>query len=206
MRFQFNLLPAFNTRPLKDKGPTFNICMARIKTICITGHRPNKLGGYESNETAFWVKEQLRQALERAVKRGAIALISSGTIGVGLWAADIIIELKENPEKKPSREIKLVIAQPFESPSSRWPVQERRQYEKILQKANKIVLINDGPAAAYKIQKRNEWMVDHSDAMIAVWDGSEGETSTCINYARKQNKPILIFDPIMQSEKWDLPD
>jgi uncharacterized phage-like protein YoqJ len=104
--------------------------MARIKTICIVGHRPNKLGGYESNESASWVKKELRQAVERAVKRGVTEFVTTGTIGVSHWAADIIIELKDEPVKKISGEIKLLVAQPFESPSSTWPIETRRYYEK----------------------------------------------------------------------------
>ena len=181
MRFRIILLPASNTKPHLITWQPFRFFMARVQTICITGHQPNKLGGYKINETATWVKGRLEQAIDRAIKRGAVAFISTGTLGVGQWAAEIIIKRKKNPVKMPAGEIKLIIAQPFELPSSRWPVEARRAYEKNLQKADKIVLVNDGQYAAFKIQKRNEWMVDHSDAVIAVWDGSEGEVSNFIN-------------------------
>jgi hypothetical protein len=47
-------------------------------------------------------------------------------------------------------------------------------------------------------------MIDHSDAVIVVWDGSEGETANCVSYAQEHKKPILIFDPVIKSEKWKL--
>jgi len=45
------------------------------------------------------------------------------------------------------------------------------------------------------MQKRNEWMVDHSDYVIAVWDGSKGGTGNCVKYAIKQEKEILQLNP-----------
>lgn len=44
------------------------------------------------------------------------------------------------------------------------------------------------------LQKRNEWMVDNSDGLIACWDGTPGGTRNCIMYARKVGKPIWYFN------------
>ena len=33
------------------------------QTICFTGHRPDRLGGYAPNPTQFWVKEALKAAI-----------------------------------------------------------------------------------------------------------------------------------------------
>lgn len=34
-------------------------------------------------------------------------------------------------------------------------------------------------------QKRNVWMVDHSDMLIAYWNGTPGGTANCVRYAEK---------------------
>jgi len=64
--------------------------------------------------------------------------------------------------------IQLVIARPFPSQPNRWPVEARRHYEKVLQKVDRIIETTDDTYAAWKLQKRNEWMVDNSGAIIAV--------------------------------------
>lgn len=49
-----------------------------------------------------------------------------------------------------------------------------------------------------KMQKRNEYMVDHTDVLIALWDKdivNKSGTYNCIKYARKIGKPIIIIDP-----------
>ncbi len=74
--------------------------MGKIKSVCFSGRRPNRLGGYEpNNPVAVWVKERLRGAIERAVARGVSTFISSGALGVDQWAADILIELRTEQEK-----------------------------------------------------------------------------------------------------------
>ena len=58
------------------------------------------------------------------------------------------------------------------------------------------------PYAVWKMQKRNEWMVDNCDAVIAVWDGAPGGTANTVDYARKLGKSVLVIDPVEQTEKW----
>ena len=41
-------------------------------------------------------------------------------------------------------------------------------------------------------QQRNEWMVDHSSRVIAVYDGMAGGTRNTIQYARK-NRIIVRY-------------
>lgn len=47
----------------------------------------------------------------------------------------------------------------------------------------------------YKLQIRNEYMVDNADVVIAVWDGSKGGTCNCVNYAKKIGKNIIQINP-----------
>ena len=64
-----------------------------------------------------------------------------------------------------------------------------------------IVAVNGDPYASWKIQKRNEWMVDNSDAVITVWNGSLGGTTNTVNYARNLGESILVIGPVEQTEK-----
>jgi len=45
------------------------------------------------------------------------------------------------------------------------------------------------------MQKRNEYMVDNADIVIAVWDGTKGGTCNCVRYAKKLGKDIVIINP-----------
>ena len=45
------------------------------------------------------------------------------------------------------------------------------------------------------LQLRNEYMVDHADELIAVWDSSPSGTANCVNYAKRKNVPVTIVPP-----------
>jgi len=60
-------------------------------------------------------------------------------------------------------------------------------------KISKLIMYPDyksfGKAAPLK---RNERMVELSDVVIAVWDGASRGTKYTVDYARKQNKKIIL--------------
>ncbi len=71
-------------------------------------------------------------------------------------------------------------------------------YPEIIQKTNKDTLdkvINETRHKAYKAA--GEYIVDHSDVLIAIWDGNDvkgkGGTKDIIDYAIKVNRPIIII-------------
>ena len=68
-------------------------------------------------------------------------------------------------------------------------------YRHILGLADTIKLVSDEEYKPYLMQKRNEYMVDHSDKVIAVWDGSKSGTKNCIDYAKKVGKDIIFVQP-----------
>lgn len=180
--------------------------MGKINSVCFTGHHPDRLGVFEpNNPVAVWVKECLRGAVMRAVNRGVVTFVSGGALGVDQWAAGIVIEIRAERQKRSPirhRTIELVIARPFPSQPNRWPAQARRHYEKILQQADRIIETANDPYAAWKLQKRNQWMIDNTDAVIAIWDGGPSGTGNTVEYAKKQGKPVLVIDPAEKSEGW----
>ena len=47
------------------------------------------------------------------------------------------------------------------------------------------------------LRKRNRYMVDHADFIIAVWDGRSSGTGKTVTYARGRNgKAIIVIDPV----------
>src|SRR3546814_16271306 len=58
-----------------------------------------------------------------------------------------------------------------------------------------VVVGGPGGYAAWKLQKRNEWMVDHADELVALWDGSRSGTGNCVAYANTSGKPVVNLWP-----------
>lgn len=157
------------------------------RAICFTGHRPASLGGYDANNpTKLWVEEQLEIAIKRAVDKGTTWFISGGALGVDQWAANIVLKLG----------LKLIMARPFPSQASRWMEYNQLEFAEMCEKADLVVDVSDDPYSPAKMMIRNSFMVDHSFAIIAVWDGSaKGGTYNCVTYAQKQGKTIFHINP-----------
>lgn len=161
-------------------------------TCCFTGHRPNKLYGYspsiEGNKKLLW---KLREIIIEHIEKNKVDTFITGmALGIDMWAARIVLKLKE---KYPY--IRLVAAIPCKNQSNKWIQESKQEWNYIIEKCDKVHFVSDEEYTAWCMQKRNEWMVDNSKYVIAVWDGSKGGTGNCIKYAEKQNKLITTLNP-----------
>lgn len=164
--------------------------------VCFTGHRPDKLGGYDrSNPIAVWVYTQLTTVIIRAAGKGA-SFISGGALGVDQWAAEIVLDIGAP----------LTIARPFPSQANKWPQASQSSYRMLLERVRSsggaIVDVSPDPYSVTKMMARNQYMVDHADHVIAVWDGTPGGTGNCVNYAIDQHKGIYRINPQSRVCDW----
>ncbi|MFC7804830.1 SLOG family protein [Bacillus subtilis] len=165
----------------------------RKKTVCFTGHRPNKLGGYDmKNPTMLKLKDKLLEVIEELIiKEEKSRFITGGALGTdqaACWCVHIL--------KKKFPHIKNIIATPFKEQDKVWSADQKMWYKRMLDVADEIVNVEEldkykvsedkpGEFSPAKMQKRNEYMIDHSEAIVAVYDGSKSGTKNCLNYARK---------------------
>lgn len=159
-------------------------------TIAGTGHRPNKLG-YE-----YDLKGPITKLIEENItlfinKYKPNDIISGMALGFDQILAIVAIKHK----------IRLRAAIPFEGQELAWPVSSQQLYKKILThvaEKDKIPLFGKG-YAPWKMQKRNEWMVDQlvnsDDLLLGCYDGTHGGTQNCIMYALDKQINPFIIDP-----------
>jgi len=48
---------------------------------------------------------------------------------------------------------------------------------------------------SHKMDKRNEWMVDKADSILAVFKQTPGGTANCVQYAKSKGKRIVSYNP-----------
>ena len=154
----------------------------RLRRCCFTGHRPQKLNRAESD-----IKRDLEDAIKSAISNGYSTFITGMAYGVDIWAGEIVVRLREaNPD------LHLIAAVPFSSFYARGSNDWKERYEALLEKADFVkVICPSYNAGAY--QRRNEWMVDHSAHVIAVFNGEKSGTKNTIDYAKKRGVEIEII-------------
>jgi uncharacterized phage-like protein YoqJ len=171
-------------------------------TACFTGHRPDKLGGYDmKNPVILKLKEKLLEVIEKLIKEEGInRFISGGALGadqVAFWCVHIL--------QKKYPEIKNIVAIPFAKQDALWNQEQKYWYQKMLKLADEIIYVDEeyqrdketpiGEYSSKKLQIRNEYMVDNSRIVVAVYDGSKGGTSNCLWYARHLGRTIYRLNP-----------
>lgn len=153
------------------------------EVLGFTGHRPEKLGGFNQlNPWATAVRARMREVI---LEVKPTAIVSGFALGTDQWAAWLAI--KEG--------IYLIAAVPHDGQELIWPRKSQLVYHQLLKQAQEVHVVSPGPYNPGKMFKRNEWMVERSTKMCAVWDGSDGGTAHCVGCARKQGLPIIRIDP-----------
>ena len=151
----------------------------RMHRACFTGHRPEKL---TRNEKA--IKIDLEKEIRQAVADGLNVFITGMARGVDIWAAQIVLQLRGE-----GHGVRLICACPYDGFESGWSQEWQWQYKEILSAADFVKYICEGYSRSC-FQIRNEWMVNHSARVIAVFNGEKSGTKNTIDYAIRQNVPV----------------
>jgi len=146
-------------------------------TICGTGHRPPKLGGYSND-----VLRTLIALADGWLRANTPDKVISG-MALGWDTALAIASIRLG--------IKTHAYVPCEGQDSKWPAEHRVRYKKILGKCASRLIVSLKGYAPWVMTRRNEVMVDDADLVLALWDGSSGGTGHCVGYARKVGVPVV---------------
>lgn len=160
-----------------------------MKTLCVSGHRPEGLlwfkDGYNKNlHDQFTLI--LQEYIKYAIQNGYTNFIAGGALGIDTDFALLVLALKQKGEK-----ITLEIAVPCKGQEKYWNAEDKAIYYYILDNADKVTYLSD-KYYPFCMQQRNEYMVNHSDALLVCWNGiKKGGTYTTAKLAIKQDKPLL---------------
>ena len=156
-----------------------------MHTICVTGHRPKRLYGYDLTDKRWMNLYYKFQTMLR--KKECTDAITGMALGVDTVFAFAVINLR-NKDLYP---IKLHCAVPCYNLSEPWFNDEDvNRFQQILDLADEVTYVTESDYVQGCLEKRNTYMVDHSDEVLAVWTGSGGGTKHCIEYAKYKGKPV----------------
>ena len=179
----------------------------QLYKVAFTGHRPPKIGGYnKDNPLRIAVRQAIKDTLQRIIdthKDCEVVVISGGALGVDTDAASVADELS----------LRFIVAAPCKNQDSKWPAESQQAYQAMCSAADTelaqelsanyegtsgkdgVLYIHDGSYTSFCMQKRNEWMVNNCDELVAIWDSTPGGTANCVNFAKLIGCKITRIHP-----------
>lgn len=149
------------------------------KTCCFTGHRIIPQEQYK----AIFRKTKL--AVKKLIRQGYLYFCTGGALGFDTIAALAVLKLK-----KQYSDIRLIIVAPCISQAKYWNEEEKRLYEDIKTKADKIIYTSLKYTAGC-MHKRNRYLVDNSSACICYLTENSGGTFYTAGYAQEKGLKII---------------
>lgn len=181
------------TKKFREKEEAASKKFSRDKSVSFTGHRSDKLGGYNmKNPKMLQMKEVLLVEIERLIKEEGIDTFYTGA-ALGLdqaafWCIHII--------KKKYPHVRNIVAMPYRSYGDNWTEDQIIWRDKMLGRADSVIIVDELKAyqkdkrtqvnehSNYKLIIRNGFLVDHCRILIAVWNGVQVRgTWNCIKTA-----------------------
>jgi uncharacterized phage-like protein YoqJ len=149
--------------------------------IAGTGHRPDKLGGYDPHTT-----RKVLTFAEAALRHYQPSTVITGMAqGWDMALAQASINLN----------IPFHAYVPFIGQEQVWPSATRLYYKALLQHAQHVIVCSPGGYTKQAMQVRNQRMIDQCELLLALWNGSSGGTGNAIAYATFLNKPYVNLWP-----------
>lgn len=141
-----------------------------------TGHRPHKLGGYHS--AAYDLAKTFAMCVLEVCEPDKV--ITGMALGWDTAVARACVTLR----------IPFIAAIPCKGQDSMWQEADRARYRSLLGFAEEQIYVS--PAYTPEcMNKRNRWIVEHSDKMLAMYDGSRnGGTRNAVECAKSLSVPV----------------
>lgn len=175
-------------------------------TIGFTGHRPNKLYGYdlskkEYKDLGLKCEEVIKQIIDKN-KNNTFKGIVGGALGFDTLMFETMLNMKN------TEPLVIEMAIPFEQQMVKWPKEAQDTYMSHKQYADIVTYVDtldtykvpntiEGRYNSKKLFKRNEYIADNSDILIACIRDMKSGSGHCANYFKKvhPNNKVIIINP-----------
>lgn len=161
------------------------------KRCAFTGYRPQKLpfGFNESVPACVALKAELRRRIEDLIGQGYAHFLSGGAMATDTWAAEAVLELKT---KYPW--IVLEMVSPFDGQADRWSAEYKARHDRLFDEADIVTVITHEYTKSC-LFRRNRYLVENADLLLAVYDGQPGGTAMTVAYAREIGIAVECIRP-----------
>lgn len=150
--------------------------------IGFTGHRPNRLGGYD---------QQAQRCLYKFVRNQMLKIEDEHTVyqgcALGFDMAVATAALEQGH--------RVVSCIPFLGFNARWPLSSVLELDTILNRSSEVIIVVSDQEwakehAPIALNQRNNFIVDNTSQLFALACGAPSGTQNCVDYAVRHGKSV----------------
>jgi len=153
--------------------------------IGVTGHRPQRLGGYDK-----CAKKVLYRFAHRILLRldNDVTIVQGCALGFDQAMATAAIDQGH----------KVISLIPYLGFNGRWPIESVLELDTILNRSSEVRVITDKEmmeisTPALALNARNHVIVKESDVLFALASGAPSGTQNCVDFALAKQKRVLYL-------------
>lgn len=151
-----------------------------MKSCCFTGHRDLP------REAVNAIQGPLARQIEAFIAEGIVHFYAGGALGFDFLAEQAVLKAREQYPQ-----IRLILALPYKGHDQVWKEEIRSNYQRLIEKnTDEILYISDHYFRGC-MQKRNRYMVDHSDVCLSYLVYPKGGTKYTVTYCQKKGIPVM---------------
>ncbi|RFZ77479.1 DUF1273 family protein [Lacrimispora amygdalina] len=167
----------------------------RVFSCAVTGHKPTRFKfKYKENTSGCKrLKKRLHDQFVLLYEKGVRQFYVGGALGVDMWAAEILLRLKEQPGFK---EVNLNVILPCDGHDAYWDERSKARMQFIRDHARVIVISHIHNAESYL--RCNRYMIEQADYLVAVYDNERNiQTGTMqmVKYAERKRLHTVFIHP-----------
>ncbi|BGE82421.1 DUF1273 domain-containing protein [Staphylococcus petrasii] len=141
-----------------------------MKTLYVTGYKSFELNIFKDDMPEVkYLKAFIKHKLLQYIDEGLEWVLIQGQIGIELWAAEVVLDLKQTYP-----ELKLGIITPFYGHTSKWNEVNQAKYNSIVEKADFLESVHhteyEGP---FQFKQTDQFMLDHTDMTLLIYDDEQ---------------------------------
>lgn len=150
-----------------------------MRRLYVSGYRSYELGIFDKKDKRlFYLKEFLKEEFRRYADSGLEWVITSGNLGIELWAGLALIDLNEELSQ-----LNLALLLPYKGFGNNWNDDNRKLLTKVVEGADYVNLTSqDEYKHGGQLKGNAQFILNNSDGLLLVYDPD------------KKGKPAFLYD------------
>ena len=159
-----------------------------VQMICaFSGHRPQRLpwNTSEDDPRCVALKEKMEIGLKELTECQVNLFLCGMARGCDFYFAEAVLRLQKTV---PSVQLWAIL--PCGNQTLGWCREDQARYGRILDGCTRVILLQKRYTSDC-MRRRNQWLVEHADCLMTVYDGGSGGTGWTVRFAQRRKLPII---------------